>query len=232
MNQVVVLLAVTVVCFAADRAADAQEPPPPIGPFVVDIHGVVPMFPSDPQTAASRGLVVSDTLPGSGLGLTAGGHFYFAKLLAVTFGVGGELAVGRSHVAGQTSSPGITDTFTAVSPVLSLNFGSGNGWSYLSFGYGETRLSIVRDGVQPLPVDEERKATLSYGGGARWFIRKRLAFSLDVRMYEIAAGTPESGNQGTPHTKLLVIGAGISVKLHAPRREDTISYLPPIVKSR
>jgi hypothetical protein len=211
VNRVVLLLAAGVIGFAADRPAEAQEPPPPIGGFVVDLHGVVPMFPGDLQTAASRGLG-SDTLPGTGLGVTAGGHLYFAKLLAVTFGIGGEVAVGRSHVAAAAPSPGITDTFVAVSPMLSLNFGSGNGWSYLSFGYGESRLSIVPDGAQPLPVDDEQQKTLNYGGGARWFIRKRLAFSLDVRLYEIAAGTPESGNPGTPHTKLLLIGAGISVR--------------------
>jgi|HubBroStandDraft_6_1064221.scaffolds.fasta_scaffold428681_2 hypothetical protein len=216
MNRAVVLLVAALICIAADRAADAQEPPPPISRFVVDLHGVVPKFPADLQTAASRGLVDAsgnpDTLPGTGLGLTAGGHLYFAKLLAVTFGVGGELAIGRSHVAGQGSSPGITDRFTAVSPVLSLNFGNGNGWSYLSFGYGESRLSIVPDGAQPLPVDDEQQKTLNYGGGARWFIKKRLGFSLDVRLYEIAVGKPQSGNPPTPHTQLLVIGAGISVR--------------------
>src|SRR5271155_5019182 len=121
MNRLVVLLAAALGCFAAGRAADAQEPPPPIGPFVVDLHGVLPMFPTDPESAASRGLG-TDTLPGAGPGLTAGGHFYFAKLLAVTFGVGAEVAVGRSHVAGQASSPAITDKFVAVSPALSLNF--------------------------------------------------------------------------------------------------------------
>jgi hypothetical protein len=130
----------------------------------------------------------------------------------VTFGVGGELAIGRSHVAAQAPSPGITDRFTAVSPTLSLNFGNGNGWSYLSFGYGESRLSIVPDGAQPLPVDDEQQKTLNYGGGARWFIKKRLGFSLDVRLYEIAVGKPQSGNPATPHTQLLVIGAGISVR--------------------
>jgi hypothetical protein len=219
MNRVVVSLAAVLVCLAAGRSADAQEPPPPIGPFVVDLHGVVPMFPTDPATAASRGLG-TDTLPGAGPGLTAGGHFYFAKLLAVTFGIGAEVAVGRSHVAGQAPSPAITDKFIAVAPALSLNFGSGNGWSYLFGGFGESRLSIVADGAQPLPVDQEQKQTLVYGGGARWFIRKRVAFSLDVRAYEIALGKPQSGLPASPHTQILVIGAGISIKLHAPRGDQ------------
>jgi hypothetical protein len=216
VNRVVLLLVAGAICFAADQPADAQEPPPPIRGFVVDLHGLVPMFPGDLQTAASRGLVDGsgnpDPLPGTGLGLTAGGHLYFAKLLAVTFGIGGEVTVGRSHVAAVAPSPGITDHFTAVSPILSLNFGNGNGWSYLSFGYGESRLSIVPDGAEPLPVDDQQQKTLNYGGGARWFIKKRLAFSLDVRLYEIAVGKPQSGNPATPHTQLVVIGAGISVR--------------------
>jgi hypothetical protein len=72
--------------------------------------------------------------------------------------------------------------------------------------------SIVPDGAQPLPIDEERQRTLNYGGGARWFIRKRLAFSLDVRLYEIASNAPQSGLPGAPRTRLLIIGAGISVR--------------------
>jgi hypothetical protein len=217
MSRVVLLLVVAVICFDADRAADAQEPPPPISRFVVDLHGVVLKFGDDPQLAASRGLTSAE-LPGPGIGFTVGGHVYFARIAAVTLGVGGELAVGRSHAAsvtsaGQTSSPGpVTETFTSVAPALSLNFGNGNGWSYLVFGIGQTVWSIVPDGAQPLPIDEERQKTLNYGGGARWFIKKRLGFSLDVRLYEIAVGKPQSGKPATPHTQLLVIGAGISVR--------------------
>ena len=96
--------------------------------------------------------------------------------------------------------------------MVSLNFGNGNGWSYLSFGIGQSLWSIVPDGAQPLSIDEERKKTLNYGGGARWFIRRRLAFSLDVRLYEIAASAAQSGMTAAPRTRLLVIGAGISVR--------------------
>jgi outer membrane protein with beta-barrel domain len=217
MNRVVRLLAVAVICLAAGRAADAQEPPPPISRFVVDLHGVVPKFGDDPQLAASRGLT-SDELPGPGIGFTVGGHVYFARIAAVTLGVGAELAVGRAHAASvtsadQTSSRGpVTETFTSIAPAVSLNFGNGNGWSYLAVGIGQSVWSIVPDGAQPLPIDQERQRTINYGGGARWFIRKRLAFSLDVRLYEIAASTPQAGMIGAPRTRLLVIGAGISVR--------------------
>jgi hypothetical protein len=217
LNRVVRLMAVAMISFAANRAADAQEPPPPIRGFVVDLHGVVPKFGDDPQLAASRGLT-SGQLPGPGIGFTVGANIYFARIAAVTLGVGGELAVGRSHGApgasvDQTSSPvSVTERLTSIAPALSLNFGNGNGWSYLVFGIGQTVWSIVPDGAQPLPIDEERQKTLNYGGGARWFIKKRLAFSLDVRLYEIAASAPPPGATGTPRTRLLVIGAGISVR--------------------
>ena len=107
----------------------------------------------------------------------------------------------------------MTETLTALSSELSLNFGNGNGWSYLSGGVGLSTWSIVPAGAAPLPVDERTaEDAINYGGGARWFARKRLAFSLDVRFYEIAAGAAQLALPASPRTKLLVIGAGISVR--------------------
>jgi hypothetical protein len=217
MNRVVVLLATAAICGAAGRPAQAQDDPPPIGRFVVDLHGIVPRFGDDPELAASRGITQVE-LPGTGLGLSAGGHLYFAKVSGVTLGAGGELAVGRSGTApdtvpGQVSTlRAVTETLTAMSSQLSLNFGNGNGWSYLSGGVGLTTWAIVPAGAARLPVDDQRRRTVNYGGGARWFAKKRLAFSLDVRFYEIAAGEGQFALPASPRTKLLVIGAGISVR--------------------
>src|SRR5689334_13923793 len=61
-----------------------DEPPPPIGPFVLDLHGILPSFPDDPQLAESRGMLVSE-LPGRALGIYAAAHFYPYKWKAVTF---------------------------------------------------------------------------------------------------------------------------------------------------
>ena len=79
MNRVVVLLAAVAICVAAGRPAGAQDAPPPIGPFVVDLHGVVPRFGDDPELAESRGLTQAE-LPGSGLGISAGAHVYLAEI--------------------------------------------------------------------------------------------------------------------------------------------------------
>ncbi len=40
--------------------------------------------------------------------------------------------------------------------------------------------------------------TVNYGGGARWFIKHHLAFSLDVRVYEIQPGSPSGRTRAAP----------------------------------
>ena len=54
--------------------------------------------------------------------------------------------------------------------------------------------------------------TFNYGGGARWFIKKRLAFSLDARFYDLKEGTAIPPAPGSPPTTLFIIAAGISLK--------------------
>src|SRR4051794_31376458 len=214
MNRVAVLLAAMVFAMVPARTADAQDAPPPIGPFAIDLHVIMPRFPDDPNLAASRGLTEAE-LPGAGLGFTVGGHVYFARVRAVTLGGGGELVAARSSAAADTASGatrGVTETVTAFSPQLSLNFGNGNGWSYLSGGISALTWSVVRQGAVHLSIDDERRRTINYGGGARGFGRKPLAFSLDARFYDIPAGTPQPGITASPRARLFVIGAGISVR--------------------
>ena len=100
----------------------------------------------------------------------------------------------------------------SAAPQLSFNFGTGHGWSYLSGGIGRSTWSIVPDGRDPLNADRERLETINYGGGARWFVKPHLAFSVDARFYAIYPGTPDGGRPGGPRTTLLIVGAGISVK--------------------
>jgi hypothetical protein len=167
--------------------------------------------------AASRGLIEAE-LPGLGIGVSGGAHFYFLKVSGVTFGVGAEATVGRAHSEPSTDASrslglrAVTETLKSASPQVSLNFGNGNGWSYLSIGVGRSKWSIVPDGGERLPADDESLKTINYGGGARWFAKPRLAFSLDVRFYEIKQGTPHGTLPASPHAVMLVIGAGISVR--------------------
>ena len=214
-------MAVLSVC--AGHTLYAQDPPPRIGPIVVDLQGILPRFGDKSDLALSRGLLQAE-LPGMGLGARAGLHLYLPTLLGLTVVIGGEALIGRSHAeptvllagppTGATSASlrPVTETFKSISPQLSLNFGNGNGWSYLTFGIGRSVWSIVPSGGEPQPADEDPIQTINYGGGARWFIKPRLAFSLDVRFYDIASVEPELGFPGSPRTVLLVIGAGLSIK--------------------
>jgi hypothetical protein len=202
------------------RPVRAQDPPPRIPWFAVDLHGSVPRFPSDdPVLAESRGMQVAE-LPGRGLGVQVGVHLYPLRWRAVTFGLGGELAASRARKTPQASSPILLfseERYTSIAPQLSFNFGNGNGWSYLSGGLGQSTWSLVPAGSVSSLQDSERLKTINYGGGARWFIKSHVAFSFDVRLYAINPGLPGlSANgavrPGSPRTTLMVIGAGVSIK--------------------
>ena len=54
--------------------------------------------------------------------------------------------------------------------------------------------------------------TINYGGGARWFMKRHLAFSFDVRFYAIDPTTPLPNRPSGPRTTLLSFGAGMSLK--------------------
>ena len=194
--------------------AAAQDPPPPIGPFVLDVRGTVPRFKADVQTADSRGLILGE-LPGAGLGVDAGAHVYVFTWKAMTVGLGAQVTLARSHATppGGSGLRAVTERFTSLTPQLSLNFGSGNGWSYLSGGIGPCSWTIVPDGAQEAAADQERLRTVNYGGGARWFIKRHVAFTVDVRFHQIDPGTPFAGRAGSPRTTFIVIGAGAAFKV-------------------
>jgi hypothetical protein len=203
-------------------AARAQDPPPKIGPFVVDLHATVPKYPSSPTLAASHDVVVAE-LPGRGLGVQVGGQVYFFRWRAVTFGIGGEYAAsrGRKSPPDTQGSSTATDTtalreteekFSSKGTALSFNFGTGHGWSYISGGIGQSIWSVIPDGRAALPSDQAQLKTINYGGGARWFAKAHVAFSFDVRFYAINPGPASLDFPGSPRTTMLVIGAGVSLK--------------------
>ena len=204
----------------------AQDPPPRIPPFVIDLHATVPKFPTDdPLLATSRKMELSE-LPGRGLGVQLGAHLYLLRLKAITFGIGGEFVSSRASQtppAVQTPPPGQTGTgtiplrptkerYTSIAPQISFNFGTGHGWSYLSGGLGRSTWSLALEGDESDPPNREKLKTINYGGGGRWFIKSHVAFSFDVRFYAINPGGPNGSLPGSPRTTLLVIGAGMSVK--------------------
>jgi hypothetical protein len=197
--------------------ASAQDPPPRLPPLVVDLHGAFTRMPDDDvELAASRGLTPGE-LPGSALGGDVGVHFYPLRMRAMTLGIGGHFTL---LTGDQTPPEALSAERRPVSArlisggaQLSFNFGTGDGWSYLSGGIGRSVWQIIPDGQAAMSADEERLKTINYGGGARWFMKKQLAFSFDLRFHAINPGSPTDGFFGSPRTTLMVIGAGASIKI-------------------
>jgi len=200
---------------ASAEIAGAQDAPPRIPLFVIDLHGSLPRFPQDnTELAMSRGMGLAE-LPGTGLGLQAGVHMYPLKWKAITFGIGGELATGRAKqtpAAGLDNVRSSVEEFTSIAPQLSFNFGTGNGWSYISGGIGTAIWALTPEGQEGFPADSDRLRTTNYGAGARWFMKSHVAFSFDVRVYTIDAGFSYFGLPASPRTVLLIIAAGVSLK--------------------
>jgi hypothetical protein len=208
-------LAAILACLAPRAAAQEREPDP-IGRFVADVRFALPNFPDDAAIATALG-VTEENLPGRGLGISAGLHFYPARLGRVTLGIGGELVMTRASrtleptTAGGPDGPTVDARFSALSPQLSLNFGSRRGWSYISAGIGWGNFSVERDTAPVEPADG-RLRTLNYGGGARWFAKDHLAFMFDLRFHRFGAQDAVTGRPAYPAARMMIFSAGISVK--------------------
>ena len=87
------LAVVVSLMIAVCPCASAQPASPRIGPFVIDLRGTFPNFPTNAALAESRGIGAAD-LPGVGIGVDVGAHVYLLKWRAITFGV----EIGRAHV--------------------------------------------------------------------------------------------------------------------------------------
>ena len=204
---------------ASARVAIAQETQPedlPIGRYVADVRFNFPKFKQDPNVASSLG-VATDNLPTRGLGLVVGAHFYPLRLGIVTFGIGGEISKasrGRTTNTGTDAAPvevGVNTRFSAVSPQISFNFGARDGYSYISGGIGWSTFT-TENVAHPLPDPESSTKTINYGGGARWFARKHLAFNFDVRFYAVNPQLATATRPGYPRMTILSLCGGISVR--------------------
>jgi hypothetical protein len=204
------ILWLAVVLVAAAPAA-AQEPPPPIGPIAIDVSGLAPGLPDGSALAPSRGLDPSQ-VPGRAIGVEIGAHVYPFAVGVATVGVGGQLLLGRGHASPAAALAPATAHIVALTPQLSLNFGSGNGWSYLSAGIGRARLSLQMDGAAALPVDDTWVMITDYGGGARWFTRAHLAFHFDVRWRSMAPSPAQAAVPQQPRINLFTLAVGVSVR--------------------
>jgi hypothetical protein len=202
--------------FCLPGHAAAQDPPPPLPRLVLDVRGGTLKFSDEPELAASRGLLESE-LPGRGLAGDVALNFYIFKWKAMTFGLGGQATLARAATAGSVDAGGtvlraVTERFTSATAQMSFNFGSGNGWSYITGGVGPAQRTVIPEGAGPSLADAERLISLNYGAGARWFIKPHVAFTFDIRWHQINLGTSFDGFVASPSSTLFIMGAGISFK--------------------
>jgi hypothetical protein len=210
---------------ASSATAQASDPDrQPIGRFAADARGVSASYTDDPGLATFLD-VTRENLAKRGLGIVLGAHVYPLRIgKHLAFGVGGELMFSRGSKTLKLEAdeeeavdgPTVTASLSAVSPQVSLNFGGRDGWSYLSGGVGWTKFSseVKSETAAPAASTEgaPRISTINYGGGARWFMKKHVAFSFDVRFYAIR---PQEGTATLPalaRRRLLVLSAGVSFK--------------------
>lgn len=187
----------------------------PVSGVVVDLHGSVAIYDQPGQVTGPLG-VTADSLPRRGLGGAAGVHVYPFRFGGVTVGLGlsglwTRGAATPTDTDGRPTGPAGETTLASLVPVLSFNFGTRDGWSYIGGGFGASTYTMrVRAAAEPSALPKVR--TITFGAGARWFARPHLAFSFDVRWLALAAQTPAGDGGAPPKTTRMVASAGVSIR--------------------
>jgi hypothetical protein len=181
-----------VLAFSGQASAQAVDPP---GPWVLDIRGATLGLPSD--TAFFPPISVDTLVPSRGFGFDAGAHAYLFSLGPARVGVG------ANYISVRGTAEAITTDVRTIAPQLSFNFGTANGWSYLSAGIGR---GWIRTTAAQLTGTAEQDSggitSVNFGGGARWFLRSHFGVGFDVRWHRFSS---------TPTAMLLSAAAGFSV---------------------
>lgn len=205
----------------------ARQPSDPLPRFAADLRAATVGLPTG--LGWTPPVPTGTQIPRRTLGLEAGAHVYVVRYKLGGIGLGSTILLARGKTtpsaaaapgttAGTAAStlPAVTTTLRGVVPQISLNFGHRLGWSYISGGIGRTRVkgevSQPATPTSSTTTESDWTRTLNYGGGARWFINDRVAFSLDLRWYKIAAVAETATRPPLPRQSLLVAGGGISFK--------------------
>ena len=168
-GRLAVWLGLAGVLFGSQTGAQSLTPAPP-GPFVIDLRGStsgiptsIGLYPTIPE---------GGSVPSRGFGYDVGGHVYLFNLGPARLGLGINVVGVRGTAIDATA------TMNILAPQLSFNFGSSEGWSYLSAGAGTARVNAG---------ETASSSAINAGGGARWFIRRHIAVGFDLRWHKIAA---------------------------------------------
>lgn len=213
-SPTVISIALAALWTAGATAARAQTAEP-VGKFVADVHGVLARYDQPNHVAAQLG-VAGTSLPGTGPGVGFGAHVYPLRWRNITVGMGvsGVWSRGRQTPTdpdGEATGPTVETTLAALAPQASLNFGTRNGWSYISGGVGPATYTM-RLAASPTASSVPRVRAINFGAGARWFAKQHVAFSFDLRWYALDAQAATAETPERSRTTRMVFSAGISVK--------------------
>ena len=227
-------LVAAVVLFGPGAVSAQSLTPGKPGPYVIDLRAAMSGL---PKSSAFHPVIPESTLvPSRGFGLDVGGQIFVGSIGPARLGFGANVVRARGTAttpapasSGATPPPTsggtlsllsasdpirVAITLTAVTPQISFNFGTSDGWSYLSGGYGAAWINTTAEGTSaflpagPLTLSTKEGASraANYGGGARWFIRPHLAVGFDVRFLRVRS----SGLR--PATTEVLASAGVSLR--------------------
>lgn len=192
--------------------------------FALDAHGAWVSLPT------AEGWVppvpATTPLPGRAWGIAGGATVYPLKTGLVTWGVGLSMHTGKStsdplmsaETATTPSAPTtttVTTQITSMLPQISMNFGHKLGWSYLSAGYGRSKVvsSSAAFGTTPAQtVPEAWNGAINFGGGARWFMKPHLGAGFDVRFTKLGSRAATDVLPAAKRTQMVTISVGISIQ--------------------
>jgi len=183
------VLATALVAAPVEPAAAQSLTPGPPGPFVIDVRGGTSGVPT--TTALDPELEIDARVPTRGFGFEAGAHVYPLRLGAARIGIGASVLRVRA------TTPDATVNVQLLAPQLSFNFGTSNGWSYVSAGGGPARVESA---------ETFSTGNINAGGGARWFLNNHYGIGFDIRMYRL------DKKSTFPRTMLVAASVGVSVK--------------------
>jgi hypothetical protein len=208
VRQAAAFVVVATLVAATSAAGQTRTPP---GPWVLDVRALTSAVPTDATFYPTT--LTSTLVPSRGFGGDFGGHFYVLTLGPARVGLGASVALVRATVTSPSNdldttatAQHITLTMPVLAPQVSFNFGSRDGWSYLSAGLGLVSVNTDTSGASPGTQDSGARRALNFGGGARWFFKPRMAFSIDVRAHRMAGGDL------TPGITVVAVGAGLSIR--------------------
>jgi len=203
------------VCLLAACAVPAAaQPRDPVGPFVVDLRGVMLGLPT--SAGWTPALPADGVVPSRAFGLEGGAHVHLFKMGPATFGVGASYAWTRGTATPLVdTAPEVRTRATLLSPQMSFNFGHRLGWSYLSAGYGAVMLVSESAPIADLPAataDSGWAGAINFGGGARWFVSDHLGVGFDARWHKLGTRAASAATPAAARVTMFKLAVGISIQ--------------------